>query len=290
MRPPNKHGFDNSELSKLYHKPLPTSPLKYVGGKYRNRRLITQYLLEIYDPYSRIQLREPFAGPASISFEMMARTNIHKYWINDIDPSVFCYLLSLKDYEVLFQKYIRKGIPSATDFKLFRHNLLALKSIPLPEDIIDTAYQKLVVQRLSYSGLGTKATSPTNEIEGRWNAENLCTALEIMHTRIADNDVRITNLDYKKVISNESYPALLYVDPPYFEKGNLLYQYGMPNSEHIKLSELLRKTKHKFLLSYDDCPEIWELYASWAKIRTIKCWHSNSSRKEKKNELLITNS
>ncbi|MEN3056311.1 MAG: hypothetical protein ABC527_06980, partial [Candidatus Methanosuratincola petrocarbonis] len=54
----------------------------------------------------------------------------------------------------------------------------------------------------------------------------------------------------------------------------------------------LEKTKYKFLLSYDNCEEIRELYY-WASQIQIKFVYShskyNNGKRIKKEELLITN-
>ena len=50
---------------------------------------------------------------------------------------------------------------------------------------------------------------------------------------------------------------------------------------------VLKSTPHKWLLSYDDCKEIRELY-SWAKIEELDVKYSISGA-TKKGELLISN-
>jgi len=61
---------------------------------------------------------------------------------------------------------------------------------------------------------------------------------------------------------------------------------------HLRLAENLRRYPHKFCLSYDDCPEIRELY-HWANVYDVS-WLYNTDNKpgEKRKtckELIITN-
>jgi DNA adenine methylase len=103
-------------------------------------------------------------------------------------------------------------------------------------------------------------------------------------------------LDVAELIEDISCSSLLYLDPPYFVKGNDLYQFGFSREDHARLSTTLKNTQHAWLLSYDDCPEIRELY-KWACIEAIDVNYSITALKDKdtgerrsrtKTELLIS--
>ena len=55
---------------------------------------------------------------------------------------------------------------------------------------------------------------------------------------------------------------------------------------------LLKRTKYYFCLTYDNCPEIKEMY-SWAKIHEVEWMYhtanSNETTRKKGKELIITN-
>ena len=72
----------------------------------------------------------------------------------------------------------------------------------------------------------------------------------------------------------------------YYEKGNDLYQFGFSERDHVRLSEALKSTDHEWLLSYDDCQNVRDLY-SWAKIKSVNVNYSIKGSREKK-ELIIT--
>jgi len=73
-----------------------------------------------------------------------------------------------------------------------------------------------------------------------------------------------------------------------------LYINGFTKEDHLRLMKLLKQTKHAFLLSYEDCPEIRELY-SWAKIYKLafpyRVQDSNTSNSKRKTgqEVVISN-
>ena len=78
---------------------------------------------------------------------------------------------------------------------------------------------------------------------------------------------KITDLDVEDVIKAPGKNVFLYLDPPYYT-ANKLYGHGgsLHAFDHECLAQVLQNTPHKFLITYDDCPEIRELY-KWANVQ-----------------------
>lgn len=55
------------------------------------------------------------------------------------------------------------------------------------------------------------------------------------------------------------------IDLPYFDKGSLLYTNFYNVEDHKKVSEAILGLKHPWLLTYDNAPEINELYNDRAR-------------------------
>src|SRR5699024_5860482 len=72
--------------------------------------------------------------------------------------------------------------------------------------------------------------------------------------------VTIENKDFEELIIQYDRPdAFFYCDPPYYEtEGH--YEVVFSKEDHIRLCRALRKIQGKFLLSYNDCEFIRELY------------------------------
>ena len=127
-------------------------------------------------------------------------------------------------------------------------------------------------------------------IDCRWSPDYICKKiihLNKLFSKITIEQSACSNLDFSNVIEDNSCKALIYLDPPYYVKGNELYQFGFTNEDHERLMLSLKKTNHLWLLSYDDCPEIRNLY-SWAKIEDLNVKYSIAGSTTKK-ELLISN-
>ena len=76
--------------------------------------------------------------------------------------------------------------------------------------------------------------------------------------------VVIENQDFEVLIRHYDRPdAFFYCDPPYFDSE---YVYDAPFSweDHQRLNRVLRQAQGKWLLSYNDCEEIRELYRGYA--------------------------
>ena len=55
---------------------------------------------------------------------------------------------------------------------------------------------------------------------------------------------------------------LCYCDPPYFT-SEYVYECGFTWEDHLRLHRALAEAKGKWLVSYNDCPEIRELYRDY---------------------------
>jgi len=81
----------------------------------------------------------------------------------------------------------------------------------------------------------------------------------------------------------------LFLDPPYFSRGDRLYPRKMTFAEHLRLSRLLQNGR-QWVMTFDDNPVVHKLY-SWACIHVIPArYHIESCRPRRAaaQELVIT--
>ena len=123
------------------------------------------------------------------------------------------------------------------------------------------------------------------------NLENGIKNLEDISKRL--KNVLIENRDYSQII--EAYDredTLFYLDPPYF--GTEIYYKNkgadkvMDKSDHEKLKEILSKIRGKFILSYNDCKEVRDLYKGY-EIIEVQRQHNLKDNSEKYCEVIIKN-
>ncbi len=101
------------------------------------------------------------------------------------------------------------------------------------------------------------------------------------------NTVVIENRDFDKLIqSYDRSSTLFYLDPPYY-KTERYYQGGFKREDHKRLREALRNIRGKFILSYNDCLEIRELYQGYEIIEVDR--NNNLATGKRYKELIIKN-
>lgn len=77
-------------------------------------------------------------------------------------------------------------------------------------------------------------------------------------------NVVVENQDFETLIKHYDRPdSFFYADPPYFSSEGM-YEVGFGWDDHVRLRDTLKGIKGKFLLSYNDCPEIRELYEGFS--------------------------
>ena len=73
--------------------------------------------------------------------------------------------------------------------------------------------------------------------------------------------VVIENRDFEKLIRQYDRPvSFFYCDPPYFATEDYYKDVGFTEKDHIRLRDTLLGCSGKFLVSYNDCPEIRDLW------------------------------
>lgn len=156
------------------------------------------------------------------------------------------------------------------------------KRITLDYDVRRAAmFLKLL--RFSYSSSGKSYASQPFDIQ------KLFGLISQLQDRMAN--VVVENQDFETLIKHYDRPdAFFYLDPPYFSTEDM-YEIGFEWDDHVRLRDTLKNIKGKFLLSYNDCDEIRELYNGFSMFdfsRTHSMAQRYEAGKEFK-ELLIGN-
>lgn len=141
----------------------------------------------------------------------------------------------------------------------------------------------LKLLRFSYSSSGKSYASQPFDIR------KLFGLISQLQERMVN--VVVENQDFETLIKHYDRPdAFFYLDPPYFSTEDM-YEVGFGWDDHVRLRDTLKNIKGKFLLSYNDCDEIRELYNGFSMFdfsRTHSMAQRYEAGKEFK-ELLIGN-
>lgn len=206
----------------------------------------------------------------------------------------FCHLNSREDFiairrffenEQFYDKYLTEELkltelmfppPEAKDLKEIRTRITQ-------EYDVRRAAMFLKLLRFSYSSSGKSYASQPFDIR------KLFGLIQELQDRMAN--VIVENQDFETLIKHYDRPdAFFYLDPPYFSTEDM-YEVGFGWDDHVRLRDTLKNIKGKFLLSYNDCTKIRELYNGFSMFDFSRV-HSMAQRYEagkEFKELLIGN-
>lgn len=111
-------------------------------------------------------------------------------------------------------------------------------------------------------------------------------------------NVYIDNLSFERLITNwDRKETLFYCDPPYRmlldKKGRSYYQCTFSLEDHTRLRDVLRGVAGRVIISYDDHPEVRELYKGFNITETKPVLYTMNRRpgaaERRVSELIITN-
>ncbi len=206
----------------------------------------------------------------------------------------FCHLNSREDFiairrffenEQFYDKYLTEELkltelmfppPEAKDLKEIRTRITQ-------DYDVRRAAMFLKLLRFSYSSSGKSYASQP------FNIRKLFGLIQELQDRMAN--VVVENQDFETLIKHYDRPdAFFYLDPPYFSTEDM-YEVGFGWDDHVRLRDTLKNIKGKFLLSYNDCTKIRELYNGFSMFDFSRV-HSMAQRYEagkEFKELLIGN-
>jgi DNA adenine methylase len=268
---------------------MTNSFFRYPGGKTKLKSQIISWINAIIDN-NDLEYYEPFFGGGSIGLKVLEdNPSIKKIWINDKDLGISSLWTTVINNPDLLKSLVINFTPSIEKFDEFKNILIKEHTeLKTEQEIAKYGFMKLAIHQISYSGLGTMSGGPlggrkkenvagrgsTNEIkypiDCRWSPKYICKKIDHLHKKLSSFSIKYnkcTNFDFADIINSKE-KAMIYLDPPYFIKGNDLYHHGFTLEDHIRLANILKDINHQWILSYDDCPEIRELY-NWADIQNI---------------------
>lgn len=263
------------------------SPLRYPGGKSRAIKQISEYLPERFSEF-----REPFVGGGSVFIYLKQKFPNLKIWINDLNRELFLFWhFAQSDLSKLVAE-IRHVKKTYQDGRLLFSELTSVDVNNLSD--LERAVRFFVLNRITFSGTIESGGFSLESFHKRFTDSSI-DRLEKLET-ILTKDVKITNLDYSQVINAEGENVFIFLDPPYLiaKKSRL---YGKDGDLHTgfddqKFAEDLKLCEHRYLITYDDSPQIRDNFQG-ANIFEWQLQYGMNNYKQKKaekgQELFISN-
>jgi len=253
----------------MRHRIVNYTPLRYPGGKGKLSPFF-KALIE-RNNLGGCTYVEPFAGGAGLACDLLLTEYVWRIAINDIDRAVVAFWRSVLEHTDEICRRIRNVKLSVATWRRQRA-IYASEQDPEPWEL---GFSFLFLNRTNRSGImgggvigGLDQTGPW-KIDARFNREALIERVE----RIADfrDRIDVSQVDavelIRKQLTAASPKTLVYLDPPYYYKGQRLYENHYTPEDHARLASLVStKLKCPWVVSYDDVPEIRALYEAYPPI------------------------
>jgi len=248
----------------------------YFGGKQSSASRIVS-MIPNHEHYI-----EPFSGGLAVFFR---KPNAPWSCVNDLNQDIanlyFC--LSLPD---VFPEIVHrlKWLIASREIYDLADRMRKVEDFIIPNIERATLYLFYISNSFNQqigSGFSDKSSNWDSKIVERLDV-----------SRHKFNNTVVENVDYAKLVKRyKNKPdAFWYIDPPYWITGKVpYYKHNFTAENHIELKEqidILHASGAKFLISYDDIPEIRELYKDYNVEPFLIRYGSNS---ELKQEIVIKN-
>ena len=256
------------------------SPFRFPGGKTWLIPVIRKWLLQAEKPK---ELIEPFAGGGIVSLTAAFENLANHITMVELDEDVAAV------WEVIIN-----GNTEWLANKIFNFDLTIENANnefkKLNKSVNDIALCTILKNRIFHGGIITKGAGLIKNgekgkgIHSRWYPKTLkdrLLAISYVKKNISfsQGDAFLTLEDFK---NEES--AFFFIDPPYTKAGKRLYTHF--DIDHDKLFELTSQLSGKFMLTYDDTPEIRELAKKYnLDFRTIPM---KTTHHIEKNEIILS--
>lgn len=243
------------------------SPLRYPGSKRYLARYIAQSL-EVNGLKPSLYI-EPFVGGGSVAIHLLQIGKIKKAILIDMDPWISSLWQTIfEDTEWLIEKIACEPIT----IEVWQ----ALKQ-SRPVTRREQAWTCLFLNRTSFSGilrqevgpLGGRLQSSPYKIDCRFPRQTLIKRIRqiasfrdqiygVWGMSWEEGIARIRSEQKKGRLPKEG--LFFYLDPPFFEKADMLYRYYFKREDHLRLRDVLLRLEDKWLLSYDSAEQVEALY------------------------------
>jgi len=244
------------------------SPLRYPGGKNKLSAFIAKICI---DNNINGHYVEPYSGGASVALFLLLEGYVNKITINDRDRSIYAFWYSVLNKTNQLCELIENADLTINEWRKQKE----IQSNKKSADLLELGFSTFYLNRTNRSGIIKAGVMGGVEQNGnylmdcRFNKTDLIERIK----RISKHkkNIRLYKKDAIKLIDKiqleaENENIVFYFDPPYYLKASTLYMNHYENNNHKKVSDKIKEIQNiKWIVSYDNVPEIQKLYSDCNK-------------------------
>lgn len=239
------------------------TPLRYPGGKAK----LTEYIRSVLElnSLSDCHYAEVYAGGAGVGISLLMLEYATQIHLNDINPSVYAFWQSVLKMPDELCALISKTDVTVDEWRKQK----VVQNKAENHSFLELGFSTFFLNRTNRSGIirggviGGKEQAGKWKLDVRFNKTDLISRIQKIATY--SDRIHLTKLDAIDFISNQL-PLLpkktfIYLDPPYYVKGEGLYENHYKHNDHEQVSKAIASIQDKsWLVSYDNVPAISKLY------------------------------
>jgi DNA adenine methylase len=240
------------------------TPLRYPGGKAQFAPFIAKVMEA--NGLAGGHYLEPYAGGAGVALELLYHGHASHVHINDLDPAVHLFWAAVtKEPEEVLKLLHDTPVTMAEWFKwrsVLRGEVAA--------GMVERGFATLFMNRTNRSGIlkggviGGLTQSGSYKLDARFKKDVLAARIRKIAAHASHITVHCDDALALLQRCGEFLPkkSLIYLDPPYYVKGQGLYRNFYKHDDHLQIAKALQS--HGFTLpwvvSYDNAAEICDMY------------------------------
>ena len=244
------------------------SPLRYPGGKNKLSAFIAKICI---DNNINGHYVEPYSGGAAVALFLLLEGFVEKITINDKDRSIYAFWYSVLNNTNKLCKLIENAEFNIPEWRRQKE----IQANKKTADLLSLGYSTFYLNRTNISGIINAGVMGGIEQNGnylmdcRFNKEDLIQ--RIRNIAKHKKNIRLYRKDAIKLIDKiqeetKNDNIIFYFDPPYYLKANSLYMNHYKGDDHEIVSNKIKDIQNiKWIVSYDNVPEIRELYSEYTK-------------------------
>lgn len=264
------------------------TPLRYPGGKGRLGPWISQIMR--HNRISGGWYIEPYAGGAGAALFLLTQGFVDHIVINDADPIVHAFWRAATERNGELLAMIRKTPVTMATWVRQRKVIAA----PSEHSFVEVAFATFFLNRTNRSGIlsagviGGKAQDGNYKLDARYNITDLVARIKVIGTLA--RRMTVLGIDALDLLTDVApgFPeqCLVYLDPPYYVKGSLLYRNHYAHDDHAAIARCVADASYPLIVTYDNCPEVRNLYSSFDS-STFELHYSTHSARPLTREVLF---
>lgn len=277
------------------------NPVRYPGGKGK-KYIVDQIINAIgVDTIQNHNWIEPFCGGCGLGLELVNRKLIKTATFSDSDMRIMAMWKQIAyNTENLITRI------NATPITMETFQLAKKVANDTKQSVDDIGFATLILNRCCRSGyidggvIGGNAQSGKYKVDSRFNKKTVIKNIATIG-KMANNGLLhftephdalfvikniITDVKMNKLSADNIF---LYLDPPYIGVGRRCYKQKTDDKLLCQLLNEANDVDIRWLLSYDDCLEIRNMYKNMNMTYLNMTYSNNTKTRGKTAELLICN-